>query len=181
MLSEELLTSLCNQKCSIYKLKTSSHSGIYLIFHKNIQEIIGEDSNEYNIVYVGKTKNFSQREYETHFNSGGSGFSTLRRTIGAVLKEEFKLKAIPRSAGDSETNWRNYKFNFDGEEKITKWMKENLLISVLETNDIDSVETKFIEFVKPIFNLTGWNNPYAKDIKAKRKICAEEAKKQLKK
>jgi hypothetical protein len=177
----EILNQLIKQKDSVFNLKTKNKAGVYAIFHKNIKDLVDDNSNGNGIVYIGKSSNLAQREFETHFNSGASGFSTLRRTIGAMLKEEFKLNAIPRSSGSSDTNWRNYKFTSEGEDKITKWMKENLQIAVYETDDIDYVETELIQAAKPIFNLTGWDNPYAKTIKAKRKICAEEARKQIRK
>jgi hypothetical protein len=181
MTSEEILQQLAKNKNTIFNLKASSKSGIYAIFHKNIKDLIEDATNDFGIVYIGQSSNLAQREFETHFNSGSSGFSTLRRTIGALLKDELKLKAIPRSTGDSDTNWRNYKFTSDGEDKITKWMKDNLLVSVFETPNVDTVEAELIELAKPLFNLTGWSNPYASSIKSKRKICAEEAKKQIKK
>ena len=44
-------------------------------------------------VYVGISADLARRGDEDHFRSGGSGFSTLRRSLGALLKDELKLTA----------------------------------------------------------------------------------------
>lgn len=175
----EIISYLVDNKTAINKLKPINGSGVYAIFHRNIKEIIEDETNEYGIIYIGQSTNLAQREFDTHFKSGESGFSTLRRSIGAIFKKEFDLRAIPRSSGSSDTNWRNYKFTPDGEERITKWMKENLLVAVYKTIDFDKVESELITAATPLLNLTGWGNPYAQDVKKKRKICAEEAKSRM--
>src|SRR5690554_342466 len=77
----------------------SDDPGIYAIFFtgKNfpIKDYFpGEDE----ILYIGKTESSSRsRDLKTHFASGKTGSSTLRRTLGALLREELLLKPVPRS------------------------------------------------------------------------------------
>jgi transcriptional regulator with GAF, ATPase, and Fis domain len=40
------------------------------------------------LVYVGTSVNLAQREFDTHFSPRGTGFSTVRRSFGAILRIE---------------------------------------------------------------------------------------------
>jgi len=67
---------------------------------------------------------------DTHFTSQKTGFSTLRRSVDALLKDELQSTAIPRGTGSSKSNYQNYRFTDAGEEKLTTWMESNLEIAV---------------------------------------------------
>jgi hypothetical protein len=68
-------------------------------------------------MYVGMSSNLAERD-EAHFRTGGSGFSTLRRSLGALLKQELRLSARPRGTGSSAQNYRCYQFDDAGEEQL---------------------------------------------------------------
>ena len=56
------------------------------------------------IIYVGKTeKSQKSRDANTHFKSGKTGSSTLRRSVGAILRNKLELKPIPRSQNEIKT------------------------------------------------------------------------------
>jgi hypothetical protein len=86
---------------------------------------------------------------------GGTGFSTLRRSLGAILKAELRLVAIPRSAGASPTNARNYRFEEDGENRLSDWMRSNLAVAVRAVDDPDKVAGELVALLHPPLNLTG--------------------------
>lgn len=177
MTIQEISNELSRNKKSIHKLQAPSRAGLYAFFLKDSFEINGIPSNSDGLVYVGSTSSLASREYDNHFDSTSTGFSTLRRSIGAILKSELSLTSFPRSSGASETNVRNYKFNPDGEERLTNWMENNLEIGVCPLNDFDTIEKDLIAGLKPVLNLTGWDNPFRKEIKAMRKVCADESRK----
>jgi hypothetical protein len=175
---EQAIDELYQTRASISEVKSSYRSGIYAIYLRHGSRLEGFPPGKDGLIYIGGTSNLAKREYDNHFNSKKTRISTLRRSLGAILKQELKLVAIPRSPGPSETNVRNYKFLPDGEERLTKWMKTNLEVGncvVLE--DYETIEDLVINTLEPVLNLTGWNNPYREDIKALRKICADEARK----
>jgi hypothetical protein len=126
-------------------------------------------------LYLGLSSNLVQREFDTHFRAGQSGFSTLRRSLGALLKEELALTAIPRGTGASDTNYRNYRFADQGEQRLSQWMTTHLRVGVHAISDPAEIERELISLACPPLNLTGWANPAAADIKALRKACVEEA------
>lgn len=128
-------------------------------------------------IYIGKSSNLAERGFDTHFAPGKTGFSTLRRSIGAVLKEELALTCRPRGTGTSKTNYTNYRFDDDGEARLSEWMIENLRVGI-HALDVDSLQTHengLIGLACPPLNLTGWANPEAHLIRELRKACADEA------
>jgi hypothetical protein len=62
------------------------------------------------VLYVGMTE--SSLEVRNHFTHKHSGFSTLRRSLGALLRHELGLWPIPQRAGTVEI--QRYEFPFFG-------------------------------------------------------------------
>ena len=126
-------------------------------------------------VYIGLSSNLAEREFDTHFVAGKTGFSTLRRSVGAILKEQLGLQARPRGTGASKTNYTNYRFDDTGEQQLSAWMHEHLRVAVEPMDDLNGVEADLIALAFPPLNLTNWPNPHAATIRALRKACVEEA------
>ena len=126
-------------------------SGIYALFLKKGSDLKGYSVTNDGLIYIGSTDNLAERAQENHFNSDSTGFSTLRRTLGAIMKEDFSLRTIPRSPGPSETNYKNYKFIATGERLLTDWMRNNLEIgycSIFE--DYEKIEKEMLKSLCPI-------------------------------
>lgn len=180
-----IITSLKNNSCPYKQIrKFSDKPGIYALFFtgKNFP-MAGYHPQNDEIIYIGKTENSqASRDEKTHFTSGKTGSSTIRRSLGALLKDELSLVPIPRNDKDFDAGRKSF-FKFDGpsEDKLTKWMKDNLGLSFHEYNqppsEIDRLETELIAEAKPLLNIDSKNpdNPYAQFIKAARKACADEA------
>lgn len=126
-------------------------------------------------IYIGKSKSLSNRKVNQHFSYKGSGSSTLRRTIGAILKEntQLSIQCFLRSKGKSKQDVYCYIFNEKGEEEITKWMKENLRSSFCETEDIEKAERIAISHFKPILNISQIGNPVIKNLRSECRKQAE--------
>lgn len=137
------------------------------------------------LIYIGIAKDsLRKRDFPQHFKSGQSGRSTLRRSLGAVLKEQLRLAAIPRGGEGDKKRFDNYKFTDYGEALLTSWMEENLeigywvpekLLTYKELRDKEQEAT--LEF-KPILDLdrrTQRFNKYAHKLNALRQVCKLEA------
>ena len=132
------------------------------------------------ILYIGKTE-YSQlkRTKKTHFTSGKTGSSAVRRSFGAILREELSLAPIPRSTKEkSDNKYRNYRFKEKSEERLTTWMLQNLSLSFWEysINDesLSDIETQLIDKYVPVLNLKhNPKNPYRAEICTLRKICRD--------
>lgn len=120
----------------------------------------------------------AEREFDAHFAIGNTGYSTLRRSLGAVLKDELDLRSRPRGTGASKTNYTNYRFDDAGEQRLSDWMARSLRIGVHELDDPREHERDLIAAAWPPLNLTGWANPERALIRELRKICADEARRQ---
>ncbi len=127
------------------------------------------------LLYLGMTA--SSLDIRNHFKHQQSGFSTFRRSLGALLKPELRLQALPRAPGSSATNVTSYRFQEDGEQRLTQWMAQHLTYSCVPLDkDVEVVERALIRGLEPPLNLTGWSNPARKTLMALRAACRDEAK-----
>jgi GIY-YIG catalytic domain len=173
----DVVKLLFSSRCRPSGLNPPERPGIYAIFLRDQEQIGWFAAKSGSAVYVGISGNLKQREFDVHFSSGSSGFSTLRRSLGAILKNELNLTCRPRSSGPSETNVTNYKFDEAGEQRLTLWMAENLDIGICPVDqNIKDLEKAVIAETKPVLNLTGWKNPDRASIKELRAACKREAK-----
>ena len=137
------------------------------------------------LLYIGISKDSLHcRDFNQHFKSGQSGRSTLRRSLGAVLRDKLKLKAIPRGGTNDTKRFDNYKFTADGEEKLTEWMLQNLKIGYWVFKDtmdyrlLRQHEDAVIRELRPTLDLdprTKKLNPLADTLIALRHVCKDEA------
>lgn len=175
MTIDEIAQKLRESRKPISHAEVPSKCDVYGVFLKAPEDLKGFSKNPDGLIYIKWSPDLSKRVCEHHFNSEKTRTSTLRKSIGAILKEEFGLTAIPRSSGPSKTNVTNYKFLPEGEGKLTNWMTDNLEIGICSLGDYESIKKELISLLMPPLNLTGWDNPYQREIRALRKKCADEA------
>ena len=95
------------------------------------------DEND-RVLYIGKANKYIKDRFFKNHLSPYNNFSTFRRAIGAVLKEELALSALPKinSKGiiidDKKKAIRQYRFDEDGELKINQWIIDNLEYGFIE-------------------------------------------------
>jgi len=163
--------------------------GLYFIRlskHSNLHKF----GNRFTIIYIGKAlDNIRHRLLEQHFCTGRTGSSSLRRSLGAILKTELSLEAVPRSNNEKDKHrFTNYSFLFDGDEQLTFWMKSHLECCFLEhakmncedtNSSLKKVEIRYTKRYLPTLDLdpaTRKYNKFAQELSVFRKICSEEAK-----
>jgi hypothetical protein len=154
--------------------------GVYALFVDEPEAFSALAVDKCGLLYIGMTADDTGAR--NHFDppTRHSGFSSPRRSIGALLKQELQLHACRRADGRSPTNWRNFRFSDEGEEALTTWMKNRLRMNLvpIPTGDrakIEQVEQWLIANLKPPLNLKGWRNPQARTLRNLRKICRDEA------
>ena len=174
--AEAIFRYLSDNRMSPDSLPDAPEPGLYAIFAGSpgcLPDIVLPQTG---LVYIGQSSDLARRN---HFKpkNGHSGFSSPRRNLGSILKMELSLTAEPRSAGRSETNFKNFRFAGDGEERLSEWMRRNLLCAIRPFGgDVASMEKRPIKDYEPPLNLTGWRNQQKKQIQALRDACKEEAK-----
>lgn len=158
--------------------------GIYAFMLKKNAHL-NEFGGPNQVLYVGIAKDsLKKRDLGNHFNSKSTGRSTLRRSIGAILKQEFKLTVTSRNGTNSRKEILNYKFNTNGEKLLTDWMNENLIVGYwkdehsITYSKLRDLEAEVIKFLKPTLDLdarTKKYNIYADKLDLLREICREQA------
>lgn len=157
-------------------------SGVYAFFIDDPTALDGFQVDGAGPLYIGMTE--SSMKVRNHFGHQDSGFSTLRRSLGAILKHQGRLmKVIPRGTGDSASNFRNFRFSDECESALTGWMVEHLTYNFVALDkDIKAVECQLIENLCPPLNLKGWLKPQSRELRRLRKklrrlrgVCRQEA------
>ena len=171
---QEVLKGLETRKCLITKLDAPAKAGVYALFLPG-ESLGGFPVGAGGLVYVGTSTNLAQREFDTHFSPRGTGFSTVRRSFGAILKSELRLKAKARGRGLTRQDLLCYVFDSSGEERLTRWMHQNVEVAVYPTTEHRAAENKLIPFAEPLLNLTKWKNPSRTEIMRLRGACVDEA------
>jgi hypothetical protein len=189
MNTKEIVDFLKERETCFAETKTYSKlPGIYALFYIGQSfPIMGEKVKKHQIIYIGKTESSQEkRDLKTHFTSGKTGSSTVRKSIGSLLCQKENLNPIPRNGSDYYLfKFSHFKFDNDGEEKITKWMKDNLALSFYEfqksKSEIEKLETDLIEYIIPILNISkNPDNNFRNTLKNLRKTCAVKAAKDFK-
>jgi hypothetical protein len=106
------------------------------------------------------------------------GTTSRQNTVASTVQGEplEQYSAIPRSSGPSETNYKNYRFSEDGEQRLSQWMRSNLDYSIYPFDgEVNQLETSLIRDNEPPLNLTKWRNPQKQKIQALRNTCKAEA------
>ncbi len=130
--AKEVLKELFENSRPLKEIKKFSDSpGIYgVFFYGNDFPLkdIKDDNKNGILIYIGKTESSQlKRDVKQHFTDGRTGSSTLRRSLGALLRSQLKLNPIPRSTKErSDNKYLMYKFDEKSEKDLTLWMKENL-------------------------------------------------------
>ncbi|MCY3783328.1 MAG: hypothetical protein OXG79_06045 [Chloroflexi bacterium] len=129
------------------------------------------------VLYVGKAETgVRARVSRTHLVESRTGSSTLRRSIGALLRKKLDLNPQPRSEKPRDSKrYTNYRFDAAGEERLTKWIAARVRVIGVASADPCTTEADLIDQLRPPLNLTklgGWKNPDKRMIETKRKECA---------
>jgi len=126
-------------------------------------------------IYIGRSTNLAARKNAAHLNPGATGRSTLRRSLGALLKDELRLEAKPRGQGNRSSDYTNFRFQEDGEEQLTRWMRENLQVGTCRADDPVAAEDELLSLIAPPLNLRGCANVHRTAVMSARRVCADEA------
>ncbi len=181
MTTEEVIKLLRERETDFLKTKTFSQlPGIYAFFFIGSEfPVFCESVTKHQIIYIGKTESSQEaRDAKTHFTTGKTGSSTVRKSIGSLLCSIKNLNPIPRNNTDyEEGRFSHFKFDESSEEFITDWMKNNLALSFYEfpksKKEIEDLETEIINQLVPILNISkNPKNPFKDVLQQLRKNCA---------
>lgn len=129
-------------------------------------------------LYVGKAeRSLAGRDIGTHFTTGRTGSSTLRRALAGLLAEQLDLHGRPRNIA-SPGHFANFGLEPDGDARLTEWMHRHLCIATWRATEgvsLDQLETLVLESLQPPLNLAKVSTRWRPGVSAGRARLAAEA------
>lgn len=141
-------------------------------------------------LYVGKSeKSLKRRPIADHFGerslsraTSPTGSSSPRRTLATLLRTTLSLQACPRNP-DIPGYYDRFGLDRDCDLRLTKWMRENLLITLCpieEPCDLKTLEESLAARLEPPLYLdtvfSDQHHEWVEFVVAERKILARQAK-----
>lgn len=117
---------------------------------KSVMKSLGIDGRHFDVIYTGiSSKSLRKRDYGQHFTGNNAGRSTLRKSLGSMMG----LKKVPRDKNKPDNG--KTKFADADEEKLSKWMRENLLLLYCKVDEdkVHTLEEQLISELNPPLNL----------------------------
>ena len=129
-------------------------------------------------LYVGKAEDsLAARDVRTHFETGKTGSSTLRRSLAALLADQLDLVAMPRNPA-RPGYFSNYGLELEGDARLTAWMRAHLTLAVWPAppgTGLAMVEGAVITKLSPPLNLAGVLTPWSSTLSMARARMADAA------
>lgn len=129
-------------------------------------------------LYVGKAeRSLAARDVRTHFSTGKTGSSTLRRSLAGLLVDALELHGRPRNIENPE-GFANFGLEPAGDERLTEWMFEHLRIGVWPSSDgvvLDEIETAVLARLLPPLNLDKVATRWRAQVRSGRRRLADQA------
>jgi len=129
-------------------------------------------------LYVGKAeRSLLDRDVSTHFATGETGRSTLRRSVAALLANELALHGMPRNPA-KHGYFDKYGLEPAGDQRLTDWMLAHLRLAVWPASPgivLADVETAVLQRLMPPLNLDKVTTPWRRQIRAARATLADQA------
>ena len=134
-------------------------------------------SNGAGPLYVGKAEgSFVSRDLRTHFSSGKTGQSTIRRSFAALLRDSVGFRGVPRNL-EKPGHFTNYGLTVDDDAQLTEWMWGHLALAVWPARaaDLKKVERGVVRLLDPPLNIEYLPRSTRRDLSLARKAMADDA------
>ena len=154
--------------------------GLYALFLESQASLPGFAIAPTGLLYIGKTG--SSLHKRNHFRYKHSAISSPRRSLGALLRQQLGLQALPSGQGRSGKNFAHFRFSENSEKQLTRWMHNHLAYTCAPASTVEKIrhmeQCLIAQFLPPL-NLTGWLNPQIQHIKKLRAACCDEARRSV--
>jgi len=154
--------------------------GLYAIYGNELTWAeLGLEPFDERPLYVGKAESGTllTRDVATHFRSGRTGSSTVRRSFAALLHDSLDLRGQPRNL-DRPARPTNYGLSELDDEKLTTWMIGRLELAAWPSPpdiSLADVERSVLREWLPAINIRDSPGPWRDLVSKKRSVLADEA------
>ncbi|MEQ6900329.1 GIY-YIG nuclease family protein [Nocardioides sp. YIM 152588] len=125
-------------------------------------------------LYIGKAeKSLNGRDVGTHFSTGKTGSSTVRRSLAALLVDRLGLVAVPRNRLRPDGS-ANYALDPESDVRLTAWMEDRLTLATWQKPTdvvLGDVETAVLVSLRPPLNLDKVGEPRERLREARRALA----------
>lgn len=129
-------------------------------------------------LYLGKAEHsLAGRDIRTHFATGKTGSSTLRRSLAGLLRDQLRLRGMPRNPA-KPGHFSNYGLDAVGDEALTVWMRTHLRVAAWSSPPdvhLGDLETALLQSLEPALNIDKVRTPWRTLVQAGRARLAAEA------
>lgn len=137
----------------------------------------GADPPDDRPLYLGRRAQSPPRDVRTHFSTGKTGSSTLRRSLAGLLADALQLEGRPRNFANPET-FANFGLEAAGDVGLTEWMLEHLRLAVWPLPAgvvLGETETAVLAQLMPPLNLDEVATPWHPLVRSGRRRLADQA------
>lgn len=171
----EIFRTMLRTRTPVDQLRQVGGPGVYAIFLEKDASVPGVTPGAEGLVYFAGAESLPEQIADLDFRTGKTGFSTLRQRLGALLKAELGLKAVPRGNAIKDRDPQFFKFQPGDEGRLTQWMMKSLRVGVAAGSDLPDEEKAFGAQFKPSLNTDTWKNPIGAKIEKLVEACRAEA------
>ena len=125
-------------------------------------------------LYVGKAeRSLNGRDVRTHFATGKTGSSTVRRSLAALLADDLDLMAVPRNLAKPDGS-ANFALDPASDARLSTWMESHLRLATWVRPDgfvLGDIETAVVLRLRPPLNLDKVGEPRDRLRQARRRLA----------
>ena len=103
-------------------------------------------------LYIGKAeRSLNGRDVGTHFATGKTGSSTVRRSLAALLVDDLRLVAVPRNLAKPDGS-ANFALDGASDQRLSHWMDARLTLATWvkpEGAELNEIETLVLRQLQP--------------------------------
>lgn len=125
-------------------------------------------------LYVGKAeRSLNGRDVRTHFATGKTGSSTVRRSLAALLANDLRLVAVPRNLAKPDGS-ANFALDPASDARLSTWMESHLRLATWVRPDgfvLGDIETAVVLRLRPPLNLDKVGEPRDRLRQARRRLA----------
>jgi hypothetical protein len=125
-------------------------------------------------LYVGKAeRSLNGRDVRTHFATGKTGSSTVRRSLAALLIDDVDLVAVPRNLAKPDGS-ANYALDPPSDARLSTWMENHLRLATWVRPDglvLGDIEIAVVLRLRPPLNLDKVGEPRERLRRARRRLA----------
>ncbi len=167
---ENMTVELVRRQRAVDHLDDDLRPGVYALIVRPGIRLPHVPLGAERILYVGNAARADS--IRLHFSDSEGTRSCPRRSLGALLRHELRLQVRPGPPAERDQEWDNFRFNTEGEARLTYWLRTHLCVAHVEC---PRLREELLAEIDPPLNLGGELSPFRRLLLELRSDCRREA------